>query len=453
MKKTIIALSLTPLVLSGCTDSLLSLTGYTASMTCSKTFETGLDWQTIYDQDLNPITQGNVDRADITIDLENKMVTSRSMGVSKTAVYRSGLGCSLVGEEGIDALLNQAYPDRYVDAQPEQSWPVGQQVEMSESADYSQLESLANQHFTEFKSYAVNSHSLAVVQNGKLIFEHYADGYDSNTPIYGFSVTKTIGALFVGSLSDRELLDVNEPLMVPEWQNDARKNITAHHLLTMTSGLDFSETYEDYESDANMLFVVDDMANFSIEQPVMAEPGTVFNYSTGDTMVLSGEIKRLLGGTLEAGKIHLDHNVLSPIGFTDSVIQADSVGNLVFGMQGLITTHDMARLGQFLLQKGRWNEEQVISEDWIEYMSEPVLLSNPLGYSYGAGIWVNSDINGRKFLPSLPNDTLIAFGLRGQFVIVSPSLDLVIVRTGSTLDAYDFIQDMDELAEGIIQAL
>jgi hypothetical protein len=86
-------------------------------------------------------------------------------------------------------------------------------------------------------------------------------------------------------------------------------------------------------------------------------------------------------------------------------------------------------------------------------MSTPVLLNNPLGYSYGAGIWVNSDVNGRKFLPSLPNDTLIAFGLRGQFVIISPSLNLVIVRTGSTKDAYDFISDMDTLAANIIQTL
>ncbi len=451
MQKTRLTIIALPLLLVGCTDSLRSLTGYTASMACSKTFETGMGWQKIYDDDLNPITEGNVDLASISIDESNNRVTSESFGVSNTAVYRPGIGCTLLSDQ-FD-VLKQEFPDRESVERAGTQWPAGNQATVSESADYEQLNQLADAHFTEFKSYQVESSSLAVIHGGELIFERYAEGFSSSTPIYGFSIAKTIGALFAGVLSDQGVIQIDAELNLPAWENDNRSNITFKHLLNMTSGLDFSETYDDPVSDANMLFVADDMATFSASQSFAAEPGSVFSYSTGDSMVLAGELKRRLGGTLESSIIQLNYGLLDRLDIRDSVIQADASGTLVFGMQGLFSTHDLARLGQFLLQNGTWNGDQVVSTGWMDFMKTPVELANSLGYTYGAGIWLNSQLNGRKFLPSLPEDTMIAFGLRGQFVIACPSLDLVLIRTGSTLDAYDFIADIDALSASIIEAL
>ncbi len=451
MRKSKLSLLAIPLLITGCGDSLVSLTGYTASMTCSKTFETGLDWKNIYNEDLNPITNGNADLASITIDTINKSVTSKSFTVSKTAVYRPGLGCTLLSDDY--DVLQQPYPNREMTSGDDTEWPIGNMTSQSQSANYEKLNQLAAAHFTEFKPYQVKSASLAVVHDGNLIFEKYAENYTSGTPIYGFSIAKTIGTLFTGVLSDQGLLDINKPLNKPEWQGDARKDITIKNLLNMTSGLDFSETYDDPVSDANMLFVVDDMAGFSSNQPLANTPGSAFNYSTGDSMIVAGEIKKVLGGDLESSLINLNHNLLDKIGLNNSIVQADSSGTFVFGMQGLFSTHDLARLGQLLLQNGKWQGEQVVSTQWMDFMKTPVSLQNSLGYTYGAGIWLNKKINGRQFLPSLPEDTMIAFGLRGQFVIACPSLNLVMVRTGSTLDAYDFIADMDALSAGVIEAL
>ncbi len=451
MRKSKLSFLAIPLLITGCGDSLVSLTGYTASMTCSKSFETDLNWQNIYDEDLNPITNGNVDLANVTIDTINKSVTSKAFTVSKTSVYRPGLGCTLLSDNY--DVLQQPYPNREVTRGDGIEWPVGNKTSQSQSANYEKLNKLATAHFTEFKPYQVKSSSLAIVHDGNLIFEKYADNYTLDTPIYGFSIAKTVGTLFTGVLSDQGLLDINEPLNKPEWQGDARKDITIKNLLNMTSGLDFSETYDDPVSDANMLFVADDMAEFSSNQPLANTPGSAFNYSTGDSLIVAGEIKRILGGNLESSLINLNHNLLDKIGLNNSVVQADSSGTLVFGMQGLFSTHDLARLGQLLLQNGKWQGEQVVSTQWMDFMKTPVNLQNSLGYTYGAGIWLNKKVNGRQFLPSLPEDTMIAFGLRGQFVIACPSLNLVMVRTGSTLDAYDFIADMDDLSAGVIEAL
>ena len=458
MKKAALVLALTPIAITGCTGSMESLTGYTASMTCSKTFVTGLDRDTIFNEDLIPITGGNVNLAKIDIDHSNKSVTSTVFFVSSTAVYREGLGCTLVGSGGANQLASQAYPiipDTYLDDSI--LWPLGAGgVSIDNDADIAAIDALANDHFTEFKPYQVKTSSLAVVHQGKLVYEKYADDYQADTPIYGFSVAKTLGVLLTGVLSDQNQIDIYQPVTVDVWQrnpNDLRNDITPAQLMTMTSGLDFSETYEDPESDANMLFVAEDMAKFSADQPLLNTPGTHFNYSTGDSMLLSQVITQASGGTLSDVYSTLHTDLLRKISINNTVVQADTVGNLVFGMQGLMGTRDMARLGLLLQQNGEWQGEPIVSAEWMNVMKTPVTLPNDLGYTYGAGIWLNQSINGRKLFPSLPEDTLIAFGLRGQFVVASPSLELVVVRTGSTMDAYDFIADMDVLLAGIANAV
>jgi CubicO group peptidase (beta-lactamase class C family) len=451
----LLAATVIPLVLTGCNGSMESLTGYAASMMCSKTFVTGLDQETIYTEDLIPITDGNVELTNTRIDLSNKSVTSSILNVSNTAVYRDGFGCTLVGEDGVAALLDKtpsAYPHAHLDSQV--YWPFGAAgIDPTDAVYDEALTAIVAPHFTEFKEYQVKTHSVAVVHQGRLVYEKYADDYSPDTPIYGFSVAKTVSALFAGVLYDQGLLKLDQPTGLPYWQadnSDIRNAITPRQLLNMTSGLDFDESLVDQESDANLLFVADDMAAFSADQPSKYAPGSDFYYSTGDTMVLSSLLTQLSGGSLEAVYDKLQLDLLQRLNANASIIQSDSAGNLVFGMQGLFGTQDLARLGQLLLNDGAWDGQQLVSPEWISIMSTPVPFSDDLGYTYGAGIWLNSGQHGNKFLPSLPDDTLIAFGLRGQFVIASKSLDMVIVRTGSTMDAYDFIADMDAFAAQIV---
>lgn len=124
-------------------------------------------------------------------------------------------------------------------------------------------------------------------------------------------------------------------------------------------------------------------------------------------------------------------------------------------MQDLIGTRDLLRVGQLLLQEGQWNGETILPAGWVDYMRTVVPLPTGFGFEYGAGIWLNGTSGERQFLPSLPADTLIAYGLRGQFIIVVPSLELVIARTGNTLDMkmLGLIPEIDALAATIMTSL
>jgi len=137
------------------------------------------------------------------------------------------------------------------------------------------------------------------------------------------------------------------------------------------------------------------------------------------------------------------------ISVNNAVVQADGMGTMTFGMQDLISTRDLLRVGQFMLQEGRWNDQEIIPVSWFDYMRTAVTAAmrdeNKLKKSYGAGIWLNHAEPYGKILPSLAEDAYLGLGMRGQYVIVIPSQELVIVRTGTTLDldSFDYIGDID----------
>lgn len=446
-----------PLVLTGCSGSIESLTGYTASMLCSKVFVTGQAPATVFQEDLVKITNGTALFTRTAIQPRAQTTTSRLFGVTSKAVYRQGVGCTLVGDQGEAALRAQNLPDvPPAELHPDVSWPLGSDTSAPlPGFDYASVEQATEHHFTEHGDFQIKSSSFAVAYQGELIFEHYADGFAPDTPIYGFSLGKTLSAMMAGTMVKQGLLDMHAPTGQPEWQQDARAGITPHQLLTMTSGLAWSETYDQPTSDANLLFVMDDMASFASAKPLANDPGTTFNYSSGSSLILADVMKARLGGDLGGAYGYLQSQLLRPIGINNAVVQADASGTLVFGMQDLIGTHDLVRLGQLLLQDGEWQGRQILATGWVDYMSSLVPLPTNFGFEYGAGLWLNGDSSGREFLPSLPEDTLIAYGLRGQFLIIVPSLDLVIARTGNTLDmeTLGLIPEIDALAATVVAAL
>jgi len=456
--KKILALSLGGTVfLTGCTGDLEGLTGYTASMLCSKVLVGEQNHKAVYDEDLAIITQGAVALAKLTVDADKLIAHSSAFNKSATAIHREGLGCTLVGSEGEQALRDQYIPQMPIEPLSNSiSWPYGNQgaSELAEF-DYQSLVDSVNYHFTEHGDFQIKTSSLAIAYQGQLIYEKYAEGVSSDTPIYSFSLGKTIAALFSGILVKDNLLDIHAPTQLSEWLSDGRKTITPHHLLTMTSGLEWREVFDDNASDVGVLFIQEDMGSFASNKPLVAAPGSVYNYSTGSTMILAKVIKNILGGEVAGAYQSLHESLLRKLGMNTAIVQADASGSLVLGAQELIGTHDLARLGQFILQNGQWSGEQILPENWIDYMSTPVGLNTNFGFDYGSGIWLNTAQNGKPFFPSLPSDTLIGYGLRGQFIIIIPSLELVIVRTGNTMDleSLDLIPEIDLLAANIVDAL
>lgn len=448
-------------LLTGCKDSQVSLTGYVASMACSKAFVSGFNEETINQQDLLLITNGSSKNAKPKINNSSESVTSKMLTTKKTAIYRSGLGCTLVGDSaGVSdesTLRSQQMPDiAKVDLDANISWPLGSKAGELTAYNFSAIDAAADVQFSENKSYQVATHSIAIAHKGTLVYERYADDITPDTPLYGFSLGKTLATLLAGKLSANGQLDIHQPIGNSIWQ-DVRAEISSHHLLTMTSGLQFDESYEAATSDANMLFVADDMAGFSINKTANAPAGQTFKYSTANSLIFADYLNQKLGG-LENTYTEFQQ-LMRQISVNNAIVQADGYGTMSFGMQDLISTRDLLRIGQFMLQKGRWNEQQIIPGSWFDYMQTPINAGmdaeNKLKKSYGAGVWLNNSEPYGKVLQSLPEDTYVALGMRGQYVIVIPSHELVIVRTGTTLDldSFDYLNDIDAFSAVVIGQL
>lgn len=448
-------------LITGCKDSQISLTGYVASMACSKSFVSGFGQDQINNQDLKLITNGSSENAKPSINSNMQSVSSKILTTKKTAIYREGIGCTLVGDNsGISdeaSLRRQVMPNIPLLALDVNTpWPMGQQgvIQKLSPQVFSMIDGAANIQFSENKTYQVATHSIAIAHKGELVYERYAPGISPQTPLYGFSLGKTLATLLAGKLSANGQLNIHQPLANQVWQ-DVRADISSHHLLTMTSGLQFDESYEDATSDANMLFVADDMAEFSVNKVANAPAGQEFKYSTANSLIFAEYLNQQLGG-LENTYSEFQ-NLMRQISVNNAIVQADGHGTMTFGMQDLISTRDLLRIGQFMLQKGQWDGQEVIPEYWFDYMQTPVAATmnaeNSLKKSYGAGIWLNLSEPYGKILPSLPEDAYLGLGMRGQYVIVIPSQELVIVRTGTTLDldTFDYLSEIDMFASAVLE--
>ena len=223
---------------------------------------------------------------------------------------------------------------------------------------------------SENKSYQVATHSIAIARSGQLVYERYAPEITPDTPLYGFSLGKTLAVLLAGKLSAQGQFDIHQALSYNAWQ-DGRSNISSHHLMTMTSGLQFDESYVEATSDANMLFVADDMADLAINKMLVMPAGQEFKYSTANSFILADQFNQQLGGLENTYREF--QSLMREISVNSVIVQADGHGTMTFGMQDLISTRDLLRIGQFMLQKGRWNGEKIIPTSWFDYMQTPIL--------------------------------------------------------------------------------
>lgn len=282
-------------------------------------------------------------------------------------------------------------------------------------------------------------HALAVVvvHRGRLVGERYAAGIGPGTRLPGWSVAKTVTAMLAGILVGEGKLSRRGPLGVPGWEPpDPRAAVTLEHLLQMSSGLAWREDYYNpLLSDVlPMLFGGGraDMARFAADHRLVDPPGTRFEYSSGSTLVVSGAIRRALGG--DARHLAFPREALfAPVGAASALLEPDASGTFVGSSYVVATARDYARLGLLLLQDGGWEGRRILPEGWVGFMRTPALAAR--NAEYGAGVWLNArptDPRGRQEMPSLPADLFYASGKDGQLVVVVPSREAVIVRLGTT---------------------
>jgi CubicO group peptidase (beta-lactamase class C family) len=297
---------------------------------------------------------------------------------------------------------------------------------------------------------------VVVVYGGRIVAERYAPGFDKDTPLIAWSMTKSITAALAGILVGQGKLDIHAPAPVPEWSapDDARRAITTDQLLRMSSGLKFEEVYRLGLIDVVvMLYGTGDAAAFAANQPLEAEPEEKWAYSSGTTNIIARILRNQLGGDLRDYAEFPRRELFDPLGMDRTVLEMDEAGTYIGSSFMFSTPRDMARFGLFCLQDGVWNGRRILPEGWMEYVTTPTPKA-PKGI-YGAQFWLNAGTPGNpedRDLPNVPPDAYWLSGYQGQRVLVVPSRDAVIVRMGFTPETRD-IWDWDYFFSGVLDAL
>lgn len=287
--------------------------------------------------------------------------------------------------------------------------------------------------------------ALVVMYRGTVVAERYADGYGPDTRFLGWSLAKTVTAVAIGILVAEGRLRLDESAPITHWQRpgDARGEITVRQLLQMRSGLRHTETAEPpYRSDTVRLLFLDgrdDMAAEAEAQPLEAEPGRQFEYSTAGSVVLSDIMARVLTPRRdpESRQAAVDHflhdRLFGPVGLSSMTVEYDAAGTMIGGAMIHANARDWARFGEFLRHGGSVKGAQVVPRGWIAFMRRP----SPRAPDYGAGLWLNRNSGGerRVLFPGQGQGSLFGMvGHLGQYVLVSPEQKLTIVRLGKTRD-------------------
>ncbi len=433
---------------------------YTAKILCSAVFVAGRDVAQVLDEDLEAF--GYISAS---VDFDTFSVTASLLGLGeRRAVYQPGLGCTRL--EHIDTPLPWAAAafatDRLLAGSKNtrgRNWPGGDlDAEAGPDADIDRrtLEGALAHAFLEDDSGVLRrTRAVVVVNRGRIVAERYAGGFFEDTPLIGWSMTKSITNALVGILVRQGKLDVHAPATVGEWQaqDDPRRAITLDQLMRMSSGLRFDEGYDGPFNDAvAMLFGATDAAAFAAAQPLDFVPDTHWSYSSGTTNIISRIVREAAGGPHPYYLSFPQRELFDRIGMHSAVMEPDTSGTFVGSSFSYATARDWARFGMLYLNDGVWEGERILPEGWIDYTRRPTPTA-PRG-QYGAQFWMDAGYGPEREhrrWSELPADAYFASGYEGQSVMIVPSRDTVIVRLG--LSQTDEAWDPGAFAVEVLQAL
>ncbi len=415
---------------------------YDAKMVCSCTFVSKRDFESIKNEDLYAVPF-----ATINIDKKEQSVTSNIYGFAETkAIFRPDLGCTLVNEMEEAEIRKEASPVKHSEgiseSEIENSAEINAETKSSELAN-SPFGGWAaiNEAFTETDPKKIKrTRAIVVLQNGKIIAEKYAPNISKDTPLLGWSMTKSVTSTMIGILVKEGKLDIKKPAPIKEWQDDERKNITIDHLIRMSSGLDFEENYAQPSDATEMLFRSKNAGLIAIQSKAKYKPDKVWYYSSGTSNILQEIIRRQFPNLAEY-QAFPHRKLFEKLGMHSAVLEPDASGTFVGSSFMFATARDWAKFGQLYLQDGLWNGERILPEGWVKYSSTET--PNSKG-QYAAHFWLYHNDN------QYPSDVYHAIGFEGQYVTIVPSKKLVIVRLGCTPgDNFDHVKLVKEVIKAV----
>ncbi len=388
--------------------------GYAAKIVCSNVFIAKRDPDEVLAQDVQAPGHPLLRLMRVAVDGEAKRVEAALLGsiAPSEAVYREETGCTVVP---VGVMLPAADATNLsATRNAEALWPEGDKAESDES-----LASL----LSDSALTGPGMRAIVIVKDGNIVAEAYGDGFSKDTPLLGWSMTKTVNAAIIGRLMMENRLSTDENGLFPAWRSDGRAGIRIADLLAMESGLAFNENYGTVADVTRMLFLEPDMARFVENALLEAGIGSRFNYSSGTSVLLSKIWMDRIGNDSDALG-YPRRAIFAPLGMTSAVMETDAAGTFVGSSYMYATARDWARLGMFLAHDGVWNGARLLPAGFMDAMHVPNRSSG--GRYSKMQTWLPKSEAG------LPSGSFVISGHDGQNIFVIPSLDLVIVRLGLT---------------------
>ncbi len=417
--------------------------GQQAILMCNGLFTGNRTVEQVFAQELafftNPGPVGTPRGGDYEIDRERKAVSIGTAGGTPVmrAAFREGVGCVILAPdqtlEDIDSLPELNVPPAPGNAATI-AWPDGDLVEERPLPSYIDPAALAAASDWAFdrESPEQVTLSMMVVHNGRIIHERYAPGVDMTTKTRTWSTAKSIAVTLIGMLVDEGRMELDAPLgfewlpQAPSPQADPRNAITLRHVLNMSSGLYTVDNARlEYATGSGMSYWAGASSIVGARsRALIREPGTNWDYENYDTLLAVYAMKLAIGDDQEYMQFPRAA-LLEKIGMRSTLLSVDRFGDFILSSQVYTNARDLARFGLLYLNGGVWNGERLLSEDWIDFARTPAPSTAERGNFYGGQWWLVPDDR-----TDVPKDAYSTAGNRGQFAIVVPSHNLVIVRRG-----------------------
>ncbi len=410
------------------------LNGHAAKALCSCVFVAGIPEEVAKAREIGFFP---VSLASTTVDYEQQTVQASFMGFrQKVAYYQGAKGCAIFNNQPPSVIGGFKDPRQGLDTLLlDQSMLKEQQrMALSETLQWAMEE-------VDPANPKKNTRGVVVMKNGKLVGEKYAEGFDKQSRLLGWSMTKSVTSILYGLMESEGKLDPDAPVASELWQND--RQVTYRHLLQMASGMDWQENYGDRSSVTVMLYESDTFGSAVTQWPITAKPGSQWYYSSGTTNLLT----YLMRAHFDSQEDYLSYPqeaLFQRANMPSMIIETDASGHFVGSSYGWATARDWARFGQLMLDDGIVAGDTLLPKAWVDFCGEPV---GPSKGVYGGHFWLNA--SGQ--MPDVPRDAFSARGFHGQRVEIIPSKDLVIVRLGVTYSGADF--DFNEWTKRVIEAV
>ncbi len=412
--------------------------GYKAQFICSGLWNGG---KSLTDIEADELT-GIYDRIakivpTLTVDIEE---VERQVRVSyaddappRTAIWNGRTGCTAMPIRFAGIKFGQAAKLR--EYQDDLAWPMGDRgAKVALTKPFENLKNVVLSA-SENTTYGGKTSAVVIINGSKILIERYKDGHDMHTSQRTWSVAKSIAGTLIGRSVYEGHSDVAAPAKIIEWASafDPRRKITLDQLMRMSSGLT-SDTAGNRTDPIYMGGAT--VTQRAVNWPLLYKPGTRFRYANNDTLLA---VHAARSGPFQP------YEFFQKIGMTRTYAETDWQDNYILSSQVWTSARDLGRLGMLYLNNGVWNGERLLPANWREYVSTPSGPQPDREFGYGATFWLMNKTKG------VPSDAFAAFGNRGQYLVIIPSRDLVIVRRG--YDTRDNRFDIAAFTRDIVTAL